>query len=424
MKIRVALTAWYQDRPSLIAIANILAAGLALLTAPIVARAIGPEGRGETAAAIAAFAIVPIFLALGVPLEIRRLAATNDESGAVRTARRLWVVALVPSIAAALVLDYLVFDSLTLPGRMLAGLGIALAPVSMAWMTDLNVLVARANYRGVFATRLAQPVVYLILVSCAWVLDIANVPTILAAGIMGNVFTAILSTVLVKISFRGPRSEYRPLLKRGASFAGSTAAEAASYRLDQLLVLPLIGAQQAGYYSIATTIGALPLAVGHALGATYFRDVAKANSRARKALMRGAVRASIAAAFATCLFFLATIPFAIPLVFGSAFAGAVQPAMISMTGSFFLVVSFVCSMTLAADSRGRQMTIAQTVCLAAGMLLLYLLAPPWEASGAAIASAISYSLLLTLLLFSIRIAPSRLVPRKKDFAEAWKRILG
>ena len=81
----IASLSW--DTPAHIALANVAASAIALITAPIIARSIGAAGRGETAAALAAFALVPIVLAIGMPIELRRVWATARADSLVRSFR-------------------------------------------------------------------------------------------------------------------------------------------------------------------------------------------------------------------------------------------------------------------------------------------------------------------------------------------------
>src|SRR5689334_5155238 len=60
------------DVPFQITIANFASLVFSFLTVPVIARAVGAEGRGETAAVVAAFVFVPVLLGLGIPLEVRR----------------------------------------------------------------------------------------------------------------------------------------------------------------------------------------------------------------------------------------------------------------------------------------------------------------------------------------------------------------
>jgi O-antigen/teichoic acid export membrane protein len=384
--------------------------GLALLTAPIVARALGPDGRGETAAALAAFSLIPIFLAIGVPLEIRRLAAQGPAHSVVRSARDLWIFALVPATLVAFSLDATIFRSLGPDTRLIIFVGATLAPLSMSWAADVSVLVARGRYRRVMILRLIQPVVFTVGTVVFWATGVLSVHLVLLTHISATVITAIVGLTFVRVPLRGERVSRRWLIRNGLKFAGSAIAEAASNRLDQVLLLPLIGASGSGLYAVAVTIASLPMALGQALGATYFRSVALATDKVRPEIIAAGVRAAASITFLVCGTLAALSPLLIPLLFGESFRGAVAPAIVSLIGAFALTVGYVCSMMLASQGRGIRMTIAQVTALGVALVLLYLLAPLYGAVGASTASAVSYLVLLGMLLGGLRPPVLSLLP--------------
>lgn len=416
MKIWSHLRAAIKDgSPSLIAIGRLGASAVGLLSAPIVARALGPDGRGETAAAIALFYLVPILLGLGLPLEVRRLSAISDGRAVIRTARILCVIGFIPSIVIGLVLVRLLFGSLALTSQLVVAAGIFLAPLMLSWMCDQSVLIAERRYRPVMVIQVAQPVTFLVLVVIAWTFGIASTETILAANVLGTVVTFVLGLVFVRGGIRGERAELPAMLRGALKYAGSAAAEAASNRLDQVLVLPLVGAYQAGIYSVAVTIGAVPLALGHSLGASFFTSVATAKGEERIVLKGAATRSGLAMGIASGIILAIVSPVAIPIVFGEEFVPSIPVTLISLVGSIALVAAFVCSSVLAAEGKGIRMTIAQVVSLALAIVLLYVLSPSLGAIGAAIASSIGYICLLGVLLVSMETRARRVIPSPRDF---------
>ncbi|QZT58438.1 lipopolysaccharide biosynthesis protein [Mycolicibacterium austroafricanum] len=408
--------------PSLLIIGRLGASALALISAPIVARAIGPEGRGETAAALALYLIVPVVLGLGLPLEVRRQAATSDGHAVVRTAKTLVALSSLLSAAIAVLTYFTIFSGFSADGRLVASIGIALAPLSASWAIDVSVLVAHRRYGGVLLMQLLQPAVYVGLIVTVWLLDMARVSTVLAASLVGTVATFSAGLMLVRVPLVGKRVDTKSLMRKSLAFSGSAIAEAASSRADQILALPLIGAYQAGLYSVAATIGAIPLAIGQALGASYFAPIAQAESQNRTRLQGEAVRAALAAAVMITPLIALAAWLTIPWVFGEAFRDSVPVTMISLIGSACLLAAYVASMALAADGRGIRMTFAQVGSLVCGISALLILGPILGALGAAIASTIGYLILLSILLFSLGLPTRALTPRSQDFLASIKRL--
>lgn len=399
------------------------ASALMLVSAPIVARALGPDGRGETAAALALFLIVPVVLGLGIPLEVRRQAATSDGHAVIRTARRTVAYSAVIAIGIAALANFTIFSEFGPSGRLVATIGVALAPLSTSWSMDVSVLVAHRRYRGVLLMQLLQPAVYVALIVVFWVIGVANVATVLIASIAGTGATFAAGLLLVRVPFQGARVDTKPLVRGGIKFFGSAIAEVASVRADQVVALPLIGAYQAGLYSVAATIGSVPLAIGHALGASYFAPIANSHGQNRFRLQGEAIRAAAAAAAIGIPVVAVLAWMTIPIVFGRDFAPSINATMIVLLGSAAMLVAYVASMALAAQGRGVNMTIAQIAALVCAIASLFILGPPLGAVGAAFASTLGYVVLLALLLLSLRIPARLLVPSPKDFVKSIKRLI-
>ncbi|WP_432245007.1 oligosaccharide flippase family protein [Arthrobacter sp. G.S.26] len=412
-----------RDSPSLLVFGRLGASALALISAPIVARAIGPDGRGDTAAAIALFYIAPILLALGIPLEVRRLSATSDAQSALRSARLFCLLALPVSAAISVVLGHTLFTQFDESTRWVAMVGVALCPMMMSWSCDVSVLVAQGRYRGVMVMQIAQPGIYVLIVAALAIFQSASPATVLIASLCGTTTTFIVGMCLTKTSITGSYFPFLVLTKNAIRFAGSSIAEAASSRLDQVLVLPLIGSFQAGIYSVAVTVAAIPLSFGQALGASYFTPMARAEGADRRNLQTEAVRSAAALAILSCPVLAIAIYFGLPMLFGESFEDSVSIALISLVGTAGMMTAYVCSMALAAEGRGGIMSVAQVISLAVGVGLLFLLGPAFGAAGAAVASTISYFLLLFVLISALRVPLRRCIPMLGDFHNSIHKLL-
>jgi O-antigen/teichoic acid export membrane protein len=412
-----------QDSPSLLVLGRLGASGLALVSAPIVARAIGPDGRGQTAAAIALFFLVPILLAIGIPLVVRRLSATSDGKSALRTAR-LYCLGILPiSTITSVLLGSTIFSQFDDFTRIVAMVGIAFSPMMTSWSCDVSMLVAQGRYRSVMFMQLVQPGLYVLSVTGLAVLQIASTATVLLASIAGTAATFITGILLTQTSIRGEYLSILELTSSGLRFAGSSIAEAATSRLDQVLVLPLIGAVQAGIYSVAVTVASVPLALGQALAASYFSPIARSESQERRELQSAAVRSAVAIALMSSPFAIVGIYFGIPVLFGDDFAGAVPVALVCLAGTLVMLVAYVCSMSLAAAGMGGIMSIAQFISLGISIVALYILSPSMGALGAATASLLGYVVLFSILVSALRLPVRMIIPSTPDFRESIRRLL-
>ncbi|MBP2437070.1 oligosaccharide flippase family protein [Microbacterium amylolyticum] len=421
---RRALGSIAEDSPSLLAFARIFSAGLALVSAPIVARAIGPAGRGETAAVIAIFHIVPVVLAFGVPLAVRRRAAMPAGARIVASARIIALLGFVGAIPISVTLHLTMFSTFQPLAALVATMSVLLAPVVVSWTCDVSVLVAQSRYRAIALIQLTPPVSYLVVVLALWLSDSASTGTVLIAYVCGHVLACIVGLCLVRASWQGAWREIPSLAREGLRFSGSSLAETATNRMDQAIALPLIGATQAGYYAVATTIVTIPLAFGQALGAAYFTPIVRAEAgEPRRKLQQQATRSAIALALVCFPLLCLATPVVVPLLFGPSFANAVPVVWVASIGGFAMTSGYVISMALAAEGRGGRMSISQTVALVVSVGSLIVLGPILGAVGAALASTMGYFVMMLMLSGGLKAPFRAFVPMPNDLQEAIKRLV-
>lgn len=411
------------DLPIQITIANFASLAFSFLTVPVIARAVGAEGRGETAAVIAAFVFVPVLLGLGIPLEVRRRSTGGIDEAVVRAARDISLLLLVPAAGVSTLLCVTVFAETSNAVRLLAAIGIATAPIGVSWSIDAGALVGAGRYRAVFLLRVTQPTLVLVLMVPAWMAGVLTPVAILVIYQIGNLSTAALGMALNRVSLRGARSRRRSLVRAGLSFAGSAVAESASARLDQIVVLPLIGAAETGYYTLAVSIAVLPIAVSHALAAKHFREMAAAPDQAAHAIARQGMRECAALVIPMSVLLGLMGLWAIPIIFGEEFQPATTVLLILVPGSVGMALSYVGSMLLAARSRGATMTASQVASLSLNMALLIPFANHMAAQGAAWASTAAYLFLVAIQLVALRVSLIVLMPTIGGFSSGLRSLV-
>jgi len=224
-----------------------------------------------------------------------------------------------------------------------------------------------------------------------------------------------LTTFLTRVRLLGTRLPLRSCLREGGKFAGSQLSEAASYRLDQVIALPLIGAFDAGLYSVAATIALIPYAIGQAVGTAVFSHVARAeNDTDRVHRTAVAMRIGFISGGVTAGLLALASPLLVPIIFGHEFVGAVVPTLWSLVGSVAVVISYVAASTFTASGRGWLMTVAQLSGLAVGIGGLFVLAPLLGAVGASIASSAGFWVCAIICLARLGVPFGGLVPRLSD----------
>ncbi|MFZ2174969.1 MAG: oligosaccharide flippase family protein [Rhodococcus sp. (in: high G+C Gram-positive bacteria)] len=416
---RSAMQSRLANSPSMIAIGRFITMFFSLATVPIVARALGPDGRGIAATMLAVLAITQVLLGLGIPLAVRRRVIVGDDrSDVMMTARLYAALTTIPALAVAFSIDVILFTEQTTTTRIAFYISMALIPLTVSWATDVSVLVATEEYLRMALLGIVQAGSSFLVVLAIWMIGKLDISSVIYATLAGNVVTFFVG--LCWVGARGGRvRHFWSLAREGCSLVGGQMAGIATGRVDQIIVLPILGAGGAGIYSIALTLGSLPTPVAQAVGAGSFANF----SRGERQLVLKSIRHSAALCIVTAAILGVASYFLIPVVFGTAFADAIPAALIMVGGSIFTGVAFVASMALAAQRKGARMTTIQVGGVLVGLALLAPLAVTWGAVGAASAMTGGSAVTLILALHQLRISPLEALPRSSDWLNSFRDLI-
>ncbi|WP_337851150.1 oligosaccharide flippase family protein [Rathayibacter sp. YIM 133350] len=412
-----------RESPALMIVGRLSVTALGLASIPIIAHGLGPAGRGQTAAALAAFFLVPILVCVGLPYEVRRRVAADGEFSAVRTGRVLAALTVVPSALVAAVLTTTVLGALPADAALAAFVGVTAAPFAVSWMNDTAVLASRRRFGAVAIMQLAQPLVFVIALLGVWMLGALSVAAVLWCNLAGSLATFVLGLVLNRVGPAGAYAPWRALLRGSLTFYGGVIADTAYRRMDQVIMLPILGAHESGLYSVAVTIGGLPIFIAMAFAASVFPDAAGASAEARQHLARSVISAAAALGLLAAVGLAIAAPFVVLVLFGPAFTGAFAAVYVAIAASVLVTVNLTCSELLAAANRGLRLTLAQSAALVSMVSLLLLLGPGLGALGAAIGALCAAGVALALLLAALHCPPTVLLPRPRDLAWGLRRLV-
>jgi O-antigen/teichoic acid export membrane protein len=236
-----------------------------------------------------------------------------------------------------------------------------------------------------------------------WVAGVHDYEAAIAGLLIADVATFVLGwrRLTARGFFRGAQRPSLALARRVASYGLRAQLGGVIFllnlRLDFILLQLLAGPAILGVYAVASKFAELVKVPGTALTYVlyprYARDGAtQASAKARQLLPR----ACLATAGAVVPLALAA-GFLIPLAYGSEFEGAVVPAQIILLGLCLEGVTGVITGFLYGVGRPGLNSWAMAAGLVVTVVLDLLLIPPFEAIGAAVASAAAY-LITTLAL--------------------------
>ncbi len=398
-------------------LARLTAVPLGVISAVLVARGLGPAGRGTLGVMLTVGAIGVQIGNLGLP-SAGAHAIAGDRS---RLRPMLGLVLTCAfGVGAVLVLGVGVFAQLW-PGVIavdspaLVWLAAAWIPLALLLLLLQNVLLGLHEIRAYNLLQVGNDVVGVAAVALAFVLGWRTPARFFLA--MGTVLAGACVVALVLALRRsgwrvaGPQ---RGLLREATRYgARAYLATLFSYMLinfDLLMVARMLGAREAGYYAIAGRMAEILYMIPVAVGGILFVTISA--MRAERWAFARRVTGTLALGFAPVVLVAAVLARpVVHLLFGDAFADAVVPFLWLLPGIYLLGVNTPLMNYLAGIGMPPVAVVAPAAGLVANVLLNLWLIPRLGLRGASLASSLAYGLMLAISLIYVRRRPeSRVSP--------------
>ena len=375
----------------MVAMGNVIPPAAAIISAPLLARSLGVEGRGLVAAATA-----PLFLAMfistcGLP-DAATYFIARDPARARKYGRLAAMLMIGPAIAATLICialtpilsagdhtlaKLMVISSCALPVVLGVTMLRAIASAKRRWRSVANEQIISALIRivlivGFFGlghlTRLEATLIT------------ASAPYIGALAYLRRP-TSDVPTASAPVDTVNPRT----LMSFGVKVWIGAISGVLLLRLDQTVMTPLSNARQLGLYAVAANFAEVALIVNNA-----FRDVSFVSQASQYSAARAAGSARVAGGASAVLGVLIglAVPVLIPLGFGSAFDAA-EPVTIVLIAAVVLgTPGSVAGATLTGRGQPSRRSLSLAIGCVANIILLFPLAHLYGAIGAAWATLV------------------------------------
>lgn len=383
----------FRKEAALSSITGVVVFSLSLLTAPILAQALGPEGRGDLAAVLMPTIVLSWLLSCGVPAAAAYFVDVVPERRLLATVTLFGLVSGVPICAGLWFLLPAFLDGHSETALTWARIALVAAPFSMGLQSALEVLRRRGAGASWNRWRSAPLVVPAAGVVALAVADRLTLHTALAVYFAGSTIPLILLvTRLVRGEGGGPSFEaLRLLLPYAGRTAVVTGATALTVRLDQVVLAAMVPSAQLGIYAVAVTASAAsgPLTSGLSLALFGHQRSEQSTSRATSRYKR-TVFLTLLVSCVTALAVALAAPVVLPLVFGPDFSGAVSPLWILLPGQVAIDLVVVFTTGLYADGRPVE---AMRAALLGGLITgvgVFTLVPRFGISGAAATTSLAF----------------------------------
>lgn len=408
---------------------------LGLVNAVLLARLLGPEGRGELALVL----LYPV-LALGLAG-----LALND-AVVYRAARALPPRRLAPpalllalGIGAAVAAAGALAAPLLLAGhadgvRRSGALYFLMVPAGLVALHLGAVFQGRLEYGVWNAVRGATTLATVAGVAGLALLGLAEVEAVTLAYLGGFCASAALALALARRRGWLPapvdRHELGQLLRFALPLQAGVVVQLVNERLDQLLIARLLTPTDLGLYVAAMAIAAIPAIPAATLAnVAYPRIAGVAEAADRGPVVERYLRLAVALAGLVALALLALGQPLVTALYGPAFAAAVPILEWYAAGAVALAARAVLAQAVKAAGRPALATAAELAGLAVNVVLLLLLLPRIGVVGAAVAYAgMQGTALGVLAVAAVRVAgfrPLRLLrDTPREVADQARRLVG
>jgi O-antigen/teichoic acid export membrane protein len=401
-----------------------LIGGLALpvfsfVTGPILAYALGPDGRGVVGSASAVMAVVPFIVNLGLLMAVQQFAAR----GMLRTHQltRVYLAVGALGVVGAGIVVALAF---VVPIEYRESFLVVAASVPIVMVLDAmrSVMSGYGQFRYLmlesWAITVARMIALIVLALGGWLTPVSAmlatiVPSILSSAIwLGRLFHR--RDPLVVLGAEGTTAR-APFLKFAALTWLGQLAVMSNGRVDQAVMPFFTSSEQIGYYAVAVSWLAVPSVFVSAAvriilvraGSSWTADRAAAVTRV--SLWGGAVLIVLTAAIS---------PLAVPLLFGQEFAPTISAVFWLMPGTIGLAAAQLYGAVLLGYHRPFAQSVAEIGALCVTAVGLFVLTPLLGADGAAMTSSAAYLLsAVVCFVWAKRMRTwSLFLPRRGDLA--------
>ncbi|PBC42412.1 hypothetical protein CJ178_13165 [Rhodococcus sp. ACPA4] len=330
-------------------IRGILAYGLGpilgLLSGPILAHAMGPEGRGQFAAIMQPISVAGAIASIGIPGAAAYFIARDYDP------KRIFLVSLKLSIIPiAVVMLAMAWYGRFVSDRQEIDYGFIMLCWSVIAVSAI-VQIKRGYWQGLGdwkrldLERSSFALLRFSAVAIVALLGAASAIYFSAAALFAFILSALILFVPLKLVFKaGKHIGVQPIAKYALFASAGTIATIASSRLDQLLMPATTSSVELGYYAIAVTVAEVPLVLAALASRNSLRQAARGDGN--RLIAKECLMFFVASVSASFLVFMLANPI-IPIVFGESFTPSVQATRILAIASVAGWISIVAGSVVA-----------------------------------------------------------------------------
>jgi O-antigen/teichoic acid export membrane protein len=366
------------------------------LTGVMLARLLGPEGRGKLAVCILWPTVLASLGSLGIKDALVYFTAQNKLTDRFFStilglaAIQGVLLMLIGHLAFPLFLDkhensvmenlrlFLIFVPLNLIGQYFIGI----------YEGEL-----RINYVNVL--RLTVPTVNFVVTILLLITGQPSIRLIVLSHLFGNLLIVLFCLWArvrePSVSWRLSGCLAKQLFQYGIRSHLGTVTHGLNYKLDQMLISVLLPTQSLGYYVVAVSASGIANSLSNAYRLILFPTASRTKSLTEtKKVISGFLVRTFLSVSAISLALFVLFPVVIPFFYGQSFDGSIRPAQILLIAAVFAAVKDILAFSHRALNNPLTAAKSEIVGFLVTGISLVVLLPTLGIVGAALASLLSY----------------------------------
>lgn len=383
---------------------------LGLINSVLLSRWLGPEGRGEIAAAMLWPTMLVYLSSMGLIMATMYFAALPESKPNFLFANAT-LLGVAQGILAALIGFVILPSVLRSQSSEVVSAGrlfLLVIPISLITQYGVSILQGRLQIASFNWLRMILPAGYLagtVILAIAGRLSLFNIIVLhLLLNSIALIGTLIaLSRAGVKLSLSPDVDLAKKMLKYGGKVHVGNISGSVNLSLDQVLMAAWLPPVALGLYVAAVSSAGLSQVFSQAVQMVSTPSITQRETASERAsVLQGIFRSYWLLSFVITIAIGALLPVAIPLVFGASFKDAIWPAEVLLAGTFFLGAQVVLAGGAQALGNPWLGSKGHVGALIVTLVLLYFLLPRLGIMGAAIATAAAYFTQLMIVVFGLR----------------------
>lgn len=359
-----------------------------ILQGIILARLLGPEGRGEVAAIILWPNFFSGIFVFGTKTYIALLSAKNNSKDLFIPVSLLGLITgLLGFIFCYISVPFLLGESnkeLFEIARLFS-LVIVINHVAGAY---LSIDQGRGDFNKYNFSRLILNPLYLTFLVFIFFFDFLSVESTIVSLLVANFVVLLIRLIYLLKEGVNNTIMFSPLriLKQSVSFGLADLAIPIYQYLDQSILIWLLGTLSLGYYTVALTASSVLGVVSTTIATLSFTNSANSTNQDKFV--------STFKFTAICFIFLSValaffMPILLPMIYGDDFKSAVFPAILLLISAYFKGQGLILEQTYRGASKPFIGLVSRVVSIFLMVFLGYILAPIWGLNGVVVAFIVS-----------------------------------